>query len=340
MFRTRFRNFLSVAAATLVLGAAATAAAQDQVPAKLTHQGRLFDKDGKPVNDKLDITFSIYSSENAPASIWVETIEVTVEDGYFSATLGELDQSLGAVLNGQPRFLGIAVGNDAEMTPRTAIQSVPYALVAGNVTGDITPTSITVGGTKIIDESGSWIGSSTGLAGPKGDKGDPGEPGPAGPAGMQGPPGLQGATGPQGPSGVVAVVFSSGGGGAPQAPTSTQTYFFLSTTVQVTVTAGQKILVWADKAFGTSGIAAGAANLDILVCYQSTASGSTIQPVGGAILDLRAAPNTRQTYSINAGITGLPAGTYEVGMCGNTDAANVPNWNSNEYSYVTAMVTN
>ena len=339
MFKTTFRSFVSIAAAALVLGAAATAAAQ--VPAKLTHQGRLFDKEGNPVDSKIDITFSIYTSENAPAAVWVETLSVTVEDGYFSVTLGDVNPTLGPVLNGQARFLGIAVGNDAEMTPRAAIQSVPYAMVAGNVTGDITPASITVGGTKIIDESGSWIGSPVGLVGPKGDKGDPGDPGPAGPAGMQGPPGMQGAAGPPGPSGVVATVFASGGGSSPQAPNAMQSFFFLANTAQVTITAGQKILVWSSKALGTSGVAAGAANLNIDICYQSTAAGSFPQDAGGgAVLGLRAAANTRQMYSLNAALTGLAAGTYQVGLCGYTDATQVPNWNSHEYGYTTAVVTN
>ena len=51
---------------------------------------------------------------------------------------------------------------------------------------------------------------------------------------------------------------------------------------------------------------------------------------------LTAAQNQRQIFSIGAVITGLAAGTYNVGMCG---SSSVPaNWNSNEYSYTSAMV--
>jgi hypothetical protein len=192
----------------------------------------------------------------------------------------------------------------------------------------------------------------TGAMGAQGPIGATGAEGPTGPMGAHGPTGAQGATGPAGAkgatgavgptgsTGVVSVAFNSGGGASPQAPTANETYPFLSTTVQVTVAAGQKVSVWATKALGTSGVSGGASNLNIALCYRSTAPGSFTQSVGGAILGLRAVANTRQTQSINGVIVNLPAGTYDVGMCGYTDAANVPNWNSNEYSYVTAMVLN
>lgn len=330
MFRTTFRTLAAIAAATFVLGTAATAAAQ--VPARLTHQGRLFDAEGAPLDDTVDITFSIYATENSPSASFTETISVTVEDGYFSATLGEIDQAgLAAALNGPVRFLGIAVGNDAEMTPRAPINSVPYALVAGNVTGDISPTSISVGGTKIIDEGGVWIGSPTGLQGPKGD---PGDPGPAGPPGMQGIQGVQGNQGVQGPSGVVSSVFASGGGNTPTANIT-----FLAPPAQVTVAANQRILVWSNKALGSTA-AAGAANLDLYICYQSTAVGAVIQAMGGGSLDYRVPANTRLSFGLNAMISNLQAGTYLTGLCGSTTAADAPNWNSHEFGYTTAVVTN
>jgi hypothetical protein len=42
--------------------------------------------------------------------------------------------------------------------------------------------------------------------------------------------------------------------------------------------------------------------------------------------------------SISGIITGLPAGTYIVGMAGR--AAAPANWNNNEWGYVTALVFN
>jgi len=59
--------------------------------------------------------------------------------------------------------------------------------------------SLTVGGVPVIDGSGHWIGSSTGLAGPTGPQGDVG---PAGPTGPKGDTGAQGVAGPAGADGV------------------------------------------------------------------------------------------------------------------------------------------
>ena len=67
--------------------------------------------------------------------------------------------------------------------------------------------NIAINGTVIIDSSGHWVGSLTGLVGPqgpqgdKGDKGDTGDTGPQGPQGEQGLQGIQGEQGPQGPAG-------------------------------------------------------------------------------------------------------------------------------------------
>jgi hypothetical protein len=45
---------------------------------------------------------------------------------------------------------------------------------------------------------------------------------------------------------------------------------------------------------------------------------------------------SRQVFSISWIYTGLPAGTYEVGMCGN--APSPSSWNYNEFGYIIATV--
>ena len=59
--------------------------------------------------------------------------------------------------------------------------------------------------------------------------------------------------------------------------------------------------------------------------------------VGTGVFDLRAAANTRQLVSLSASLTGLAPGEYKVGLCGKSGDAS--NWNSNEFSYTTALVT-
>jgi hypothetical protein len=65
--------------------------------------------------------------------------------------------------------------------------------------------SVAIGGTTVINSSGQWVGSSTGLVGPQGPKGNTGA------TGATGPQGATGATGPQGPAGSDASVSGYSG---------------------------------------------------------------------------------------------------------------------------------
>src|SRR5438105_2766010 len=163
------------AATALILLASLTAAsAFAGVPQLLTEQGRLLDKNGNPVTGTITIAFAVYDQASGGAPIWSETQNVSLDDGYFSALLGEGTALPPALFNGQARYLGVKVGSDPEMTPRQTVVSVPYAVVAGNVNGDITPTSISVNGAPVIDSSGRWVGPNTGLVGPRGPTGPTG----------------------------------------------------------------------------------------------------------------------------------------------------------------------
>jgi hypothetical protein len=114
---------------------------------------------------------------------------------------------------------------------------------------------------------------------------------------------------------------------------------FLADPVAVTIaTTGQRVLVMSSKAFGTSsdlGSWDGAQDLDLAICYQLGLG--SVTAVGGGMWDLRAAKDTRQVYSLSATLANLTPGTYSIGLCGaSTDGAS---WNSNEFSYTTALVT-
>jgi hypothetical protein len=152
-----FAALFAVGAATVAGNGAAT------VPAGLTQQGRLFDKAGKPVTGAVKFTFSIYAEVEGGTALWTEQREITLDEGYFSARLGDDDKNAfpGNLFSGSVRYLGISVGDDPEMAPRQRIGSVPYAFLADratNVTGDITPTSVTVGGVDVIDDQGKLHG--------------------------------------------------------------------------------------------------------------------------------------------------------------------------------------
>jgi hypothetical protein len=160
----------SVLMVSVLLGSSA-AYAQGSTPMLLNHQGRLLDSKGVPVNNAQSVKFSLYAVAQGGAPLWSETQTIAFNNGNYGVSLGAVTALSPALFGGATLYLGIAVGSDAEMTPRQPVTSVPYAIAATNVIGDITPKSVTVGGTKVIDASGKWVGAKDGLAGPAGPPG-------------------------------------------------------------------------------------------------------------------------------------------------------------------------
>jgi hypothetical protein len=101
------------------------------VPSTIDFQGRLHDSGGSPVNATLSITFSLYDVLSGGTALWTETKSVQVTDGLFQVKLGETNSFSPTHFSGTDRWLGIKVGTEAEMSPRTKISSVGYAMQAG-----------------------------------------------------------------------------------------------------------------------------------------------------------------------------------------------------------------
>ena len=115
----------------------------------------------------------------------------------------------------------------------------------------------------------------------------------------------------------------------------TETTSFLAAPLTLTINSAlQKVLVNSSKSLGTINID-GAQNLNVWICYQE--GDGALALVGTGVFGLRAAANTRQLVSLSATLTGLAPGSYRVGLCGRSNDAS--NWNSNEFSYTTALVT-
>jgi hypothetical protein len=189
------------------------------VPNTLTHQGRLLDAAGAPLAGTVSLRFALYATAAGGDALWSETQALTLDDGHYSARLGSVTPIPAAAFDGSTGYLGVTVGDDVELAPRQSVGSVPYALVASNVTGDISPRSVTVGGVAVIASDGRWVGPASGLVGPQGEpgatgatgpQGEPGLQGPSGPSGPQGEPGVAGAPGPQGPAGAQGPVGAVG----------------------------------------------------------------------------------------------------------------------------------
>jgi hypothetical protein len=99
-----------------------------EVPQTINYQGRLLNAIGAPVPDgTYEITFSLYNLDQT--KLWDETLIVEVGSGLFSVTLGQINP-LGEIIisNPPPLFLGIKIGENPEMEPRTPLSSGPYAL--------------------------------------------------------------------------------------------------------------------------------------------------------------------------------------------------------------------
>ena len=193
-------KFLRIAGLVLSLAGAGTAVAA--VPGEITIQGRLFDSDANPTSATMAVTVSVYTNATGGTPLWTETTSIPFVDGYFAIELARAQPFAQSVWDGSQRFVGIRVGTDDEMTPRVVISSVPYAMLANDVNGDIHPRSVTIPGVGlVINDKGQWVGDPTGLQGPTGNPGDTGPKGETGPAGVPGAAGAKGDTGAKGDKG-------------------------------------------------------------------------------------------------------------------------------------------
>jgi hypothetical protein len=113
--------------------------------------------------------------------------------------------------------------------------------------------------------------------------------------------------------------------------TSNLNFLVFPAIVTLTETAG--IMINSSRTLGTTtGITTGTFNM--YICYRNT-NGGNIITMGGGMLGLRLPANTRIPFSLSYSTPLLPAGIYEVGLCG---ACSDPSqWNSNDWGYTTAM---
>lgn len=104
-----------------------------QAPGTLTYQGKLTDNALDAVDYAVDVTFSIYASEDVEeVPLWTEVhVGLTPNElGIFTVELGALEPFPLGLFDGSVRYLGITVGTDDEMAPRQKITSAPYAMKA------------------------------------------------------------------------------------------------------------------------------------------------------------------------------------------------------------------
>ena len=130
----RYRRYMLTA--LVALGALAMSTVQAAVPTLINYQGRLADGDGAPLDTTVSMVFTIYDSEAGGISKWTETQpSVSVAGGLFNVLLGSVTPISDSVFKAPARYLGVQVGSDPELIPRSRIVSVGYAQRVATVDG-------------------------------------------------------------------------------------------------------------------------------------------------------------------------------------------------------------
>ncbi len=94
-------------------------------PTTLSFQAMITDGGG-PVSDTLDLTFAVYDTSDAGIALWTETIpNVPIEVGLANVILGKINP-LNLAFD-DTYWIGLMVGANPEMTPRTELTASPYA---------------------------------------------------------------------------------------------------------------------------------------------------------------------------------------------------------------------
>ncbi len=108
--------------------------APDVTPGTISYQGMLNDAAGQPINGNTDITFRLYNTPTGAtsAALWMEAHAganaVPISNGLFNVLLGSLTPIPASVWSNANVYLGVQVGNDAEMTPREIVSPVGPAM--------------------------------------------------------------------------------------------------------------------------------------------------------------------------------------------------------------------
>lgn len=117
----------------LILALSMAGVAGATPPRTLNYQGVLEDAQGGVVADgDYSMAFALYTGPVGGAVLWSETRTVPVSGGRFDVVLGSITP-LGGLTFEDPYWLGLTVGTDPEMTPRTELTGTAYAQIARNV---------------------------------------------------------------------------------------------------------------------------------------------------------------------------------------------------------------
>ncbi|MEL6822369.1 MAG: hypothetical protein AAFP70_11450, partial [Calditrichota bacterium] len=103
-----------------------------QTPQSISYQGLLTDPNGTPIADgDYNLTFALYDAKENGNLVWQENQTVNISRGLLNVLLGAV-----VPINADfeiPYFLGIKIGNEPELTPRTDLTATPYSFISNTV---------------------------------------------------------------------------------------------------------------------------------------------------------------------------------------------------------------
>ena len=134
-----------------------------------SYQGQLADA-GNPATGTYDLQFTLFNTDSggSPVTAPLTNSPVSVSNGLFVV---KLDFGNG-VFTGADRWLELGVRTNGAtedftvLSPRQQVLAVPYAILAGNISGVVSPSSLsgTYSGPVIFSNpSNSFIGDGSGL---------------------------------------------------------------------------------------------------------------------------------------------------------------------------------
>ena len=104
-----------------------------EVPPAFSYQCILKDSTGAPVEDDVyAIKFAIYDDSVAGSALWETAgfVPIQTRDGLFTHVLGSTNPIPDSIARYDALWAGLRVNLEPEMTPRTRLTSVPFALTA------------------------------------------------------------------------------------------------------------------------------------------------------------------------------------------------------------------
>jgi len=145
-----------------------------QVPRTISYQGVLTDPQGNLLPDgNRTITIRLYESLNSNVPIYTEIHNSAVVKGIFNAIIGSQTTLPIDLAFDRAYFLGVSIDVGSELSPRTPLTAVPYALMAHRATiadglsdgaiGVVTSVNNQQGDLDIVAGSGANITSNNGI---------------------------------------------------------------------------------------------------------------------------------------------------------------------------------